>query len=176
MLQTEWGEHLNPEQVLSEYPRPQMVRSQFTCLNGFWDYAVTSSDDYPERWDGRILVPFSPEAPLSTVNRCIGPSDRLWYRCVLSELPREGQRLLLHFGAVDQMATVFLNGHEIGSHIGGFAPFTLDLSSHLSEGGNILTVRVRDLSDTCELSAATKNKAGRHLVHPSERDMADSLD
>lgn len=161
MLQTEWGEHLNPEQVLSEYPRPQMVRSQFTCLNGFWDYAVTSSDDYPERWDGRILVPFSPEAPLSTVNRCIGPSDRLWYRCVLSELPREGQRLLLHFGAVDQMATVFLNGHEISSHIGGFAPFTLDLSSHLSEGGNILTVRVRDLSDTCELSRGKqKTKRG----------------
>ncbi len=161
MLTTEWGQALDPNHILPEYPRPQMAREQFTNLNGPWDYAITGSDDCPEHWDGTILVPFSPEAPLSGVSRDVGPEDRLWYRRTLDEAPRAGQRLLLHFGAVDQMATVFLNGQELGSHIGGYTPFSFDLTPFLREAENILTVRVRDRSDTCELSRGKqKTKRG----------------
>ena len=78
MHMTEWGEALDPEHILPEYPRPQMVRPQYTILNGAWDYAITGSDACPDRWDGTILVPFSPEAPLSGVGRDVGPKDRLW--------------------------------------------------------------------------------------------------
>ena len=161
MHMTEWGEALDPEHILPEYPRPQMVRPQYTILNGAWDYAITGSDACPDRWDGTILVPFSPEAPLSGVGRDVGPKDRLWYRRTLREQPRETGRLLLHIGAADQMATVFLNGQELYSHIGGYTAFTVDLTDTLRAGENVLTVRVRDLSDTCELSRGKqKTKRG----------------
>ena len=161
MLTTEWGQTLDPNHILPEYPRPQMVREQFTCLNGPWDYAITGSDDCPDAWDGSILVPFSPEAVLSGVNRDVGPEDRLWYRRTLAEAPQAGQRLLLHFGAVDQLATVYLNGQELGSHIGGYTPFSFDLTPFLREDENVLTVRVRDRSDACELSRGKqKTKRG----------------
>jgi len=161
MLKTEWGTDLDPKNVLQEYPRPQMVRKECRVLNGLWDYAITNSDRCPESWDGKILVPFSPEAQLSGVMRDVAPEDRLWYQLALDEKPRSGYRLLLHFGAVDQMAEVFLNGVSVGSHIGGFTPFTLDLTDQLSEAENLLTVCVRDRSDTCELSRGKqKTKRG----------------
>ena len=160
MLKTVWGEALSESRILPEYPRPQLQRDQFTVLNGAWDYAITGSDEMPEVWDGTILVPFSPEAPLSGVCRDVGPEDRLWYRRMLAEQPKEGYRLLLRFGAVDQMATVYLNGQKIGSHVGGYTPFSFDITDALSEE-NVLTVCVRDRSDTCELSRGKqKTKRG----------------
>ena len=79
-MKTLWGEQLNPEQVLREYPRPQLRRAEYHILNGLWDYAITESDQPPKRWDGQILVPFSPEAELSGVNRTLMPGQYLWYR------------------------------------------------------------------------------------------------
>ena len=101
-MKTIWGETLDPNAVLQEYPRPQMVRGRYRNLNGLWDYAITDAAAPPERWDGEILVPFSPEAPLSGVGRTLLPGQTLWYRRTLAEQPREGARLLLHFGAADQ--------------------------------------------------------------------------
>ena len=98
-MKTIWGETLDPNAVLQEYPRPQMVRGSYRNLNGLWDYAITDAAAPPERWDGEILVPFSPEAPLSGVGRTLLPGQTLWYRRTLAEQPREGARLLLHFGA-----------------------------------------------------------------------------
>ena len=119
MLKTVWGEALCPEAILTEYPRPQMRRAGYTILNGAWEYAITDSDAAPKVWNGTILVPFSPETELSGVKRDVRPDDRLWYRRRLDAAPQAGKRLILHFGAVDQMATVYLNGKELGSHIGG---------------------------------------------------------
>ena len=107
-LKTVWGENLNPEAILPEYPRPQLARNSYVNLNGRWDYAITASDAEPEHWDGEILVPFSPEAPLSGVNRTLLPGQTLWYRREIQETRREGQRLLLHFGAVDQEAKIYI--------------------------------------------------------------------
>ena len=147
---TRWGKELDPEAVLQEYPRPQLRRDSYLNLNGFWDYAMTASDQRPDGYDGRILVPFSPESELSGVNRTLTPEGRLWYRRAI-ELP-DGflkDRLLLHFGAVDQIATVWVNGTEVGGHVGGFTPFSIDVTGAWNRGGaNEVIVRVIDTTDT----------------------------
>ena len=158
-MKTLWGEQLNPEQVLREYPRPQLRRAEYHILNGLWDYAITESDQPPKRWDGQILVPFSPEAELSGVNRTLMPGQYLWYRRKLELKPGDSQRLLLHFGAVDQIATVYLNGSSVGGHTGGYTAFTIDLTAEAT-GDDELLVRVRDDSDESPL-ARGKQKTKR---------------
>ncbi len=150
-LLTRWGRDLDPEHVLQEYPRPQLVRDSYLNLNGWWDYAITpASAPPPTTYDGRIVVPFSPEAPLSGVGRQLRPDERLSYRRTL-RLPDgfvpAGGRVLLHFGAVDQTCTVRLDGVEVGANTGGYLPFTCDLTNALRPGANELVVDVRDLSD-----------------------------
>jgi len=169
-LTTPWGEALDPEHILPEYPRPQLVRGSWLNLNGSWDYAFTpaGSEEAPRDWDGKILVPFSPEAPLSGVGRQLQPGEALWYRRRFSlprvgpvsgrvpglspGLPRGGQssgRVLLHFGAVDQSCTVIVNGRRAGGHDGGYLPFSLDITDLLVPGEQQeLVVRVLDGSDT----------------------------
>jgi len=131
----------------SEYPRPQLRRESFLCLNGTWEYAITDGDR-PAYYDGEILVPFSPEAPLSGVERTLSPEQTLWYRrrFVLPDKFMQ-DRLLLHFGAVDQCCTVYLNGQAVGSHEGGYLPFYFDITEALEEE-NELVVQVRDFADT----------------------------
>lgn len=149
MLTTPWGERLEENRILTEYPRPQMRRDSYLNLNGRWEYAITDSDELPLRWDGTILVPFSPESALSGVGRTLRPGETLWYRREVTVpegfLPRDG-RLLLHFGAVDQEAAVYLNGVLLGSHTGGYNAFTLDATDALGPR-NTLVVRVHDDTD-----------------------------
>ncbi|GGO61361.1 glycoside hydrolase family 2 protein [Nonomuraea cavernae] len=151
---TPWGAALDPDAILPEYPRPQLVRDSHLNLNGRWEYAITPAGEEPAEYDGVILVPFSPESPLSGVERQLQPDQTLWYRRTLTLpdgfLPADGRpvRVLLHFGAVDQTCRVLLNGVEVGGHTGGYLPFTCDLGEALTEGANTLVVQVRDLSDT----------------------------
>ena len=147
---TRWGRALDASAVLPEYPRPQLVREDYINLNGFWDYAITRSADEPREYDGKILVPFSPEAPLSGVGRTLLPDETLWYRRTIPGEKREGERLLVHFGAVDQQAEVYINSVLAASHRGGYTAFTVDITDFLADGENILTVRVRDATDTNE--------------------------
>ena len=150
-LLTRWGRELDPDRPLPEYPRPQLERDSYLNLNGRWSYAFTALDvAEPASWDGEIVVPFSPEAPLSGVGRQLRPDQVLWYSREVA-LPDgfavpQG-RVLLHFGAVDQTCTVWLNGVEVGGHHGGYLPFALDVTDALRPGGNELVVRVRDLSN-----------------------------
>ena len=153
---TRWGETLDKQQVLQEYPRPQLVRESFYPLNGLWDYAITASDACPGAWDGQILVPFSPEAPLSGVGKTLRPGQVLWYRRPLPLKKRAGMRTLLHFGAVDQRAWVYVNGLLAGTHTGGYTAFTLDITKLLREGENT----GRDDTDTVPL-ARGKQKTKR---------------
>ncbi len=146
---TRWGRTLDRDHPLPEHPRPQLVRETWANLNGVWEHAFTDSPDRPTAYDGPIVVPFSPEAELSGVGRQLQPDEWLWYRRHFTAPDaRPGHRVLLHFGAVDQTCTVWVNGHEAGSHTGGYLPFTLDVTDHLAGGDELLEVRVRDLSET----------------------------
>jgi beta-galactosidase/beta-glucuronidase len=126
-----------------------MRRDSYLNLNGRWEYAITDSDELPRRWDGTILVPFSPESALSGVGRSLQPGQTLWYRreVILPQgfIPADG-RLLLHFGAVDQEAAVYWNGRLLGRHMGGYNAFTLDATDALGPR-NSLVVRVHDDTD-----------------------------
>ena len=150
---TQWGGAIDPAAILPEYPRPQFQRKNVTILNGVWEYAITSVSAQipPERFDGTILVPFSPESELSGVKRMLKPTEALWYRRYL-EAPlgydSNAEDLILHFGAVDQFAEVRLNGMTLVNHAGGYLPFSALLTETLLPGGaNELLVRVRDETD-----------------------------
>ena len=101
--------------MFDAYPRPQMERGSFIDLCGTWEYAITDSPRRPRVWDGEILVPFSPETKASGVERFLEPGRYLWYRRE-AVFPGDGARVLMHFGAVDQIAVVWCNGKEVGSH------------------------------------------------------------
>lgn len=143
-LRTTWGEALDPDRPLPEYPRPQLRRDSFVNLNGRWEYAITTGHEPPERWDGTIVVPFSPEAMLSGVNRCLRPHEYLHYRRTFTA--PAGDRVLLHFGAVDQWCRVSVNGQRVGEHDGGYLPFSFDITEVLHDL-NTLHVVVTDPSD-----------------------------
>jgi len=147
-----WAEKVNPANPLPEYPRPQMVRKDWTNLNGLWDYAIRPKDaPQPDKYDGKILVPYPVESALSGVRKPVTPSDRLWYRQVFKAPDlSKGKRLLLHFGAVDWQATVFVNGKEVGHHQGGYDPFTFDITDAINPDrwDQTLVVSVWDPTDT----------------------------
>ena len=130
---------------LAEYPRPAMRRDSCEILNGPWQYAITQTAEYPAAWQGSILVPYSPEAPASGVNRTLQPGQWLHYHRLFAPPAGEGGRVLLHFGAVDDACAVQVNGHLVGGHRGGYWPFTLDITDLLNgTGRNSLWVAVQD--------------------------------
>ena len=144
-LYTPWGEQLDRTCPLPEYPRPQLRRDSYLCLNGLWDYTVEDGDEYSRRRSGKILVPFSPESLLSGCDFRLQSGETLWYERTFT-LP-EGfrrDRVLLHFGAVDQCCRVLVNDRPVGGHEGGYLPFTLDITGALVPGENRLTVAVTD--------------------------------
>lgn len=147
-LSTVWGEQLNPDNILPEYPRPQLQRDSFYNLNGYWDYAITADKTIPVSFDGKILVPFSPESSLSGVNRQLLPSEFLWYRTFLPDLnPGSDKRVILHFGAVDYHAGIYINRQPVISHKGGYLPFQIDITDFLADNNNELLIKVKDFTD-----------------------------
>ena len=145
-LMTRWAKDVSPKNALPEYPRPQMVRSQWQSLNGIWQYQPgTEGDVTPagKNLSSEILVPYPVESALSGV---MEPHERLWYRCSFS-VPTawKGRRLMLNFGAVDYEAQVFVNGKSVGTHTGGYESFSYDISPFLKgDGPQELIVRVFD--------------------------------
>ena len=148
-IKTQWAEEVNPDKVLPEYPRPMMTRDQWSNLNGLWHYAITAKEDkHPAVYDGNILVPFCIESSLSGVQKEVGADKALWYRRDFI-VPKawKGQRVLLHFGAVDWMTDVWVNDIKVGSHTGGYTPFTFDITQALSDKYNSVEIRVWDPTD-----------------------------
>lgn len=146
-LTTPWTGDVDPQAPLPEYPRPQMVRDAWTNLNGLWDYATAEGNDQPEAFTGEILVPFPIESMLSGVGQRVEQGHRLWYRRTFADDDDwQGKRLLLHFGAVDWEAEVWVDGHHVGVHRGGFDAFSFDITDAMDDGKDVheLVIAVRD--------------------------------
>ncbi len=149
-IKTRWADSINIECPLSEYPRPQLVRNDWQCLNGKFDFTITGkTEDIPENFDDEIIVPFAPESYLSGLEKTIEPDDYMWYRkkFILDDC-FAGKRCILHFEAVDWRCIVYINGKPVGTHQGGYIPFSYDITNHLREGFNELVVRVFDPTET----------------------------
>lgn len=151
-LMTKWAKDVSPDTVHAEYPRPQMLRGDLSWqnLNGLWDYAITKSDAKWEKADGQILVPFPIESALSGVMKRVAPEQKLWYRRTFKSIAKDDGRLLLHFGAVDWKCEVLVNGKSVGSHTGGYDPFSFDITDALKKDAaeQELVIAVTDPSDT----------------------------
>ncbi len=149
-LKTRWSEEAMCDLPLPEYPRPQMVREDnWVNLNGMFDFAITDDKaEWCDSYEEKIRVPFAVESCLSGICRRVSAADRLWYRKSFT-LPEsfKGKRTLLHFGAVDWECKIYVNKTQVGSHIGGYCPFTIDITDALKEGENELVVWVYDPTD-----------------------------
>ncbi|MGV3642363.1 MAG: glycoside hydrolase family 2 protein [Adhaeribacter sp.] len=149
-MKTRWAKQVSPENAWREYPRPQLVRAQWQNLNGLWDYAIVKKGSpRPKKFDGKILVPYAVESSLSGVGRALLPDQELWYRTSFA-VPASWNKhnSILHFGAVDWQATIYVNGKLAGEHKGGSDAFSLDISKYLKKGQQELVVKVWDPTDT----------------------------
>jgi hypothetical protein len=148
-LKTRWAKDVSPRNAHPEYPRPQMVRKQWLNLNGLWELAITGKEANPAGFPMQILVPLPVESALSGVMKPVSENERIWYRRAF-EMPRRwhGQRIWLHFGAVDFEAVVWVNGQEVGRHRGGYDGFSFDITEALNWfAPNELVVAVCDPTD-----------------------------
>jgi hypothetical protein len=145
-IKTRWAKEVSPTNALPEYPRPQMVRENWQNLNGLWNYAITPKDAAtPSSYEGQILVPYPLESALSGVKKPLQPSENLWYKKTFTRpAMKDGEHVLLHFGAVDWQATVYVNGKETGTHTGGYQAFSQDITTALKDGDNEIVVKVFD--------------------------------
>ena len=151
-IKTPWAEKVDPACPLNEYPRPLAERARWKNLNGLWNYSIVPAGTPAEAYDGQILVPFAVESSLSGVGKRLGAENELWYaRTFVVPTDWSGDRILLHFGAVDWKADVWVNDVQVGSHTGGYAPFTFDVTAALhKKGENTLKVRVWDPTERGE--------------------------
>lgn len=138
---------INPNKVLNEYPRPQFKRNSYLNLNGFWEFSI-SKDPKNKSYPEKILVPFSPETPLSKIHKTVATDDFLFYRKKITfDKNFIKDKVFLHFGAVDQICDVWINSHFIVQHVGGFTPFTVDITSYISDLEMVIELRVKDETD-----------------------------
>ena len=167
-ITTPWAQQVDPAHPLPEYPRPQMVRGEWENLNGLWEYAIVPKDqDEPVSFQGKILVPFAIESALSGVGKTVGGDSTLWYRTTFvlpagARASKKNATILLHFGAVDWRAEVFVNGKSAGIHEGGYDPFTFDITSLVTKGKRQrLAVKVWDPTDD------GPQPRGKQVKHPN---------
>ena len=149
MIKTPWAEQIDPANPLPEYPRPQMERDQWVNLNGLWDYAIMDRGSItPTAFDGEILVPYPVESSLSGVQKRVDENKELWYHRTFT-IPSDwrNKNVVLHFGAVDWQADVWVNDIKVGTHKGGYSPFSFDITPFLARGEQKLVVKVWDPTD-----------------------------
>jgi len=145
-IKTRWSSQIDVNNILPEYPRPLMERSEWISLNGLWNYAILPvGKPAPSAFDGKILVPFAVESSLSGVQKKVGKANELWYEREFT-IPSKwkNNRVLLHFGAVDWKTDVWINDVKVGRHTGGYTPFSFEITTALKNGSNKLIVKVWD--------------------------------
>jgi len=149
-ITTPWAEKVDPANPLPEYPRPHLVRKDWKSLNGIWQYSILPKEQQsiPPTSQGSILVPFAVESALSGVGKTVGKDSVLWYKRSVTIGNPKNKNVLLHFGAVDWLCTVYVNGKETGKHQGGYDPFSIDITNALKKGSlQEIAIRVWDPSD-----------------------------
>lgn len=162
-IKTRWADEVSPQNVLPEYPRPQMVRTEWQNLNGLWNYGITPEDSDSFTPAGEILVPFAVESSLSGVGTSVGEENALWYERVFT-VPKswKGRNVLLHFGAVDWKSEIWVNDVKVCEHTGGYTPFTIDITSALKKSGKqTVKVKVWDATDN------SYQPRGKQVLQPS---------
>lgn len=148
-IMTKWAKDVHIEKPHPEYPRPQMTRNEWMNLNGVWEFQrsadLNEKPPFGKKLTENILVPFPIESALSGIMEQL---DKFWYRRTF-EIPSKwkGKKILIHFGAVDYEAEVFINEKKIGLHKGGYLPFSFDITDAVTNGKNELIVRVYDPTD-----------------------------
>jgi hypothetical protein len=165
-ISTEWAAEVTPGNVLPEYPRPILERPEWMNLNGLWDYAILPAGSAePAKFDGKILVPFPVESSLSGVRKPLGGKNELWYRRTFT-IPAgwKNKSIILHFGAVDWKAEVYINDIKIGKHTCGYTPFSFDITPWLTSGKQKLAVKVHDPADEGEIS----HPRGKQVSKPQQ--------
>lgn len=161
-LKTIWTDFVLRNHEYPEYPRPQLRRDKWLSLDGLYEYCITGKDaSEMGKPQGLICVPFPIESKLSGVERPLMPDEKLWYRRNF-EVPEEwaSKRILLHFGAVDWKASVYINSQLVMEHTGGYYPFEMDITDYLKEGNNTLVVEVWDPTDTYD------QERGKQVLNP----------
>ncbi|MGF1760115.1 hypothetical protein L4D76_19700 [Photobacterium sagamiensis] len=167
---TRWTDEVSPENVLPEYPRPQLVRDRWMNLNGLWQFNVIkkeldANDDFP----GQILVPYPVEAALSGIGRPIYGGEKMWYKRTFT-VPtdwKSDERIVLNFGAVDWEAKVYVNGQFQVEHVGGYTPFSADITDSVDRNGeNEIVVVVYDPTDSGEKKRDAR-QLGKQCLSPS---------
>ena len=146
-LKTPFEEYLYENSIpFSEYPRPQFKRDSYICLNGKWSLSIKNQT--LEKWRGDIIVPFPPESRISSVCRTIKSDDTLIYTREFA-IPNDfiQNKVFLHFGACDQYTTVSINGNTVGKNVGGYLPFSFDITEFVRVGVNNITVEATDPLD-----------------------------
>ncbi|MBE6649378.1 MAG: glycoside hydrolase family 2 [Ruminococcaceae bacterium] len=145
-LYTSQGEEILNKNTIphSEYPRPTLVRDSYINLNGYWEFAACTNNEIPI-FDKEILVPFAPESILSGIDKHYPDGTELHYKRTF-DIPTDfiNNKVLLHIGAVDQCASVYINGNEVGYHVGGYSSFCLDITSFIKVGINDICIRATD--------------------------------
>ena len=172
-IYTPWGENLDKNNILQEYPRPQFKRDSYMNLNGEWKYALREKGQKLGNYDGEILVPFSIESPLSGVQKALKPGMTLFYnkKLNLNNITNKG-RYILNFGGVDQETDVYINGKNIGNHKGGYLSFSFDITDSMKELTDIsqvdLVVKVKDnLKENGEAYGKQSNPRGNIYYIPT---------
>lgn len=171
-IKTVWSASFNRNSPLSEYPRPQMQRDSYICLNGVWKCIMAENCERlnsEKDYEGEIVVPFSPEAPLSGVNRILKDNEVLRYSRNFS-LPKDFNkgRVLLHIGATDQYAKVIVNETAIVTHSDGYIPFSADITDYLINGENTLDILVWDWTEKSGLPRGKQSSDPKGIWYTSQ--------